>query len=122
MINGFILEINNKNGIEYEIPLFRGFTLPDGLSIKTKNGDYTYDSLLLMAKSKNFIGGGFQSDLIKKVNLITRQGVLHFDSSVISLDNKIIIDGYENYLSILVPPNNSGFFQLLPNIKPLFDL
>ena len=70
----------------------------------------------IMAKSKNFIGGGFQSDLIKNVKLITRQSVLEFDSNVLSLDKKIIIDGFENYLSILVPPNNSGFFQLFPFI------
>ena len=116
MINGFVLDINNENGIEFEIPLFRDFNLPDGVSIKIINSNYTYDSLVLMAKSKNFIGGGFQSDLIKNVKLITRQSVLEFDSNVLSLDKKIILDGFENYLSILVPPNNSGFFQLFPFI------
>ena len=114
MINGFVLDINNKHGIDYEIPLFRDFDMPDGLSIKTIRDNFTFDSLLLMSKSKNFIGGGFQSDIIKKVKVNTREGILYFDSGTYSTDYKIIIDGFENYLTILVPPNNMGFFQLFP--------
>lgn len=114
MYNGFVLEINNENGFECEIPLFRDFSLPDGLSIKTINGPYTYDTLVLMAKSKNFIGSGFQSDIIKKVKIVTHQGILNCDLNVLSLDNSMLIDGFEQYLTIIVPSNCFGFFQLIP--------
>ena len=117
MMNGFVLEINNENGFECEIPLFRDFELPIGLSIKTIIGNYSYDSLVLMAKNDQFLGSGYQSDIVQKVQLISPNGAITLNSTVFSKDPKIIIDGFGNYLSIIVPPNSFGFFQMFPALE-----
>jgi hypothetical protein len=117
MMNGFVLEINNENGFECEIPLFRDFELPIGLSIKTIIGNYSYDSLVLMAKNDQFLGSGYQSDIVQKVQLISPNGAITLNSTVFSKDPKIIIDGFGNYLSITVPPNSFGVFQLFPALE-----
>ena len=117
MLNGFVLEINNENGFECEIPLFRDFELPIGLSIKTSIGNYSYDSLVLMAKNDQFLGSGYQSDIVQKVQLISPNGAITLNSTVFSKDPQIIIDGFGNYLSIIVPPNSFGFFQMFPSLE-----
>lgn len=116
-MNGFVLEINNENGFECEIPLFRDFELPIGLSIKTSIGNYSYDSLVLMAKNDQFLGSGYQSDIVQKVQLISPNGAITLNSTVSSKDPQIIIDGFGNYLSITIPPNSFGFFQMFPSLE-----
>jgi len=117
MLNGFVLDIHNENGFECKIPLFRDIKLPEGLSIRTSNGNYSYNSLVLMAKSKKFIGSGFQSDIVQKALFMSPKGATPLNSTAFSMDLEIIIDGFENYLSIIIPPNSSGVFQLFPHLE-----
>ncbi|MFY7943372.1 MAG: hypothetical protein ACOVNZ_02275 [Crocinitomicaceae bacterium] len=117
MLNGFVLDIHNENEFECEIPLFRDFKLPDGLTIKTSNSCYSYDSLVLMAKKEKFLGRGFQSDIIQKAILISPKGATSLNSTAFSINQEIIIDGLEHYLSIIIPPNSFGVFQLFPYLE-----
>jgi hypothetical protein len=114
MINGFVIDINNENGIEFEIPLFHDFTLPDGLSIKIINSNYTYDSLVLMAKSKCFMGNGFKSSIITKIKIFNKNDCKYIEIGYLFSDFKVIIDGFENYITIVIPPFAKGLFQLMP--------
>jgi hypothetical protein len=117
MLNGFVLDIHNENGFKCEIPLFRDFKLPDGLSIRTSNGNYSYDTLVLMAKNEKFLGSEFQSDIVQKALFMSPKGAITMNSTAFSIDQEIIIDGFENYLSIIIPPNSSGVFQLFPHLE-----
>ncbi len=80
-------------------------------------GNYSYDSLVLMAKNDQFLGSGYQSDIVQKVQLISPNGAITLNSTVSSKDPKIIIDGFGNYLSITIPPNSFGFFQMFPSLE-----
>jgi hypothetical protein len=117
MLNGFVLDIHNENGFTCEIPLFRDFKLPDGLSIKSCIGSYSYDSLVLMAKSNKFFGSRFQSDIVQKALFMSPKGAITLNSTAFSIDQEIIIDGFDNYLSIIIPPNSFGVFQLFPHLE-----
>ncbi len=117
MLNGFVLDIHNENGFECEIPLFRDCKLMDGLSIKSCIGSYSYNFLVLMAKSKKFIGSGFQSNIVQKALFMTPKGAKPLNLTAFSIDQEIIIDGYEHYLSIIIPPNSFGVFQLFPHLE-----
>ena len=117
MLNGFVLNIHNENGFTCKIPLFCDFKLPNGLSIKSNIGNYSYDSLVLMAKSEKFLGNGFQSDIVQEVVFISPKGSIPLNSTTFSMDQEIIIDGFEHYLSIIIPPNSFGVFQLFPYLE-----
>jgi hypothetical protein len=114
MINGFVLEINNEIGIEYEIPLFLDFTLPDGLSIRAHNSNYDYQSLHLMAKIQGFKGSGFKTTFTTKVKIFNKNQIQEIEIENFHTDTKIVIDGFENYISIVIPPFANGLFQLMP--------
>ena len=117
MINGFVLDIENTTREDVSIPLFKEKQLPDGISIQSIRGEYDYESLVLMAKNENFMGCGFQSDFIAKIQVISPEVIYDLDSRVVASDNKIILDGFDQYLSIVVPANSMGFFQLFPFIQ-----
>ena len=114
MINGFVIEINNENGEEYSIPLFKEFELPFGLTIVAINNRYNYDSLCLMAKTEGFVGHGFNSSIIKQVKIQAKNQLSEIDLKSSEPVFKVVIDGLENYITIIVPPYSSGFFQLFP--------
>jgi hypothetical protein len=117
MINGFVLDIENTTREDVSIPLFKEKQLPEGVSIRSIRGEYDYESLVLMAKNENFMGCGFQSDFITKIQVISPEVIYDLDSRVVASDNKIILDGLDQYLSIVVPANSMGFFQLFPFIQ-----
>jgi hypothetical protein len=117
MINGFVIDVENTSSEEFSIPLFKEKQLPEGISIRSIRGEYDYESSVLMAKNENFMGCGFQSDFIIKIQVISPEVIYDLDSRVVASDNKIILDGFNQYLSIVVPANSMGFFQLFPFIQ-----
>jgi hypothetical protein len=114
MLNGFVLEINNENGFECEVPLFLDYELPAGVIIKTNSGEFSFKNLVFMAQSEKFSGSGFQSDIIKKVVLISPNGEKALNTPTFSKKQEIILDGMESYLNITIPAKSVGIFQLLP--------
>ena len=117
MLNGFVLEINNENGFDCEVPLFLDFELPAGVNIKTNSAEFYFKNLVFLAQSEKFSGSGFQSDIIKKVIFVFPKGERPLIPSLPSKEEKIIIDGFENYLNIVIPARSFGMFQLLPFLK-----
>lgn len=114
MINGFVLDINNKIGVEHEIPLFLDFNLPDGLSIMAHNSNYDYQSLHLMAKTQGFKGIGFKTTFPTSVKILNNNQFQEFEFDNFYPDFTVYIDGFENYISIVIPPFAHGLFQLMP--------
>ena len=114
MITGFIVDIHNETGIEYEIPMFLNFPLPDGLTIMPPNSNYDYQSLHLMAKSQGFKGSGFKTTFTTKVKIFNKNQIQEIEIENFHTDTKIVIDGFENYISIVIPPFAKGLFQLMP--------
>lgn len=117
MLNGFVLKINNENGFDCEVPLFLDHNLPNGVIIKTNSGEFSFKNLVFMAQSEKFTGSGFQSDIIKKVLFVFPKGERPLIPNLPSKEEKIIIDGFENYLNIIIPARSFGMFQLLPFLK-----
>ena len=117
MLNGFVLEINNENGFDCEVPLFLDYELPAGVIIKTSSAEFSYKNLVLMAQCEKFSGSGFQSDIIKKVVLVSPKGEKALNTPSFSKKQEIILDGFENYLNIVIPARSFGMFQLLPFLK-----
>ena len=114
MLNGFVLEINNENGFDCEVPLFLDFKLPTGVIIKTSSAEFSYDDLIKMAQREKFIGSGFQSDIIQKVVLVSPKDKKTLKTPSFSMKQEIILDGLESYLHITIPEKSFGMFQLIP--------
>jgi hypothetical protein len=116
MINGFILEITNRSSEWENVTLFIEGGENPKVEIKVLHSDYTYNSLLLMAKSKGFIGSGLQSEhgFIEKVNIYAPTGINKIEFKSIWDAAEIYIDGVSSFIALEAPPLEKGIFQLMP--------
>ena len=116
MINGFLIQINNNSSNEQLVHLFKQAGLPEGVTVSISNTDHHYNSLLLEANTKGFMGSGIMTD-----NESALQLTIHNDADTENIvlhkllaDKKIIIDSFSKYISITVPPLTNMTLQLLP--------
>jgi len=119
MIKGFLAEINNHSTSAQAVALFREGGLPEGVTITTLGQKIDYQSLLSIAISDGFMGGGFQT-VNQGINEIvlcrgTERTPLPFNIKL--TDQDIVIDGGKNYVTIMVPAEKVVLFQLLPLLK-----
>ena len=116
MINGFLIQISNNSSNAQLVHLFKQAGLPEGITVSISNTDHHYNSLLLEANTKGFMGSGIMTDDEGALQLTihndadTENIVLH----KLLTDKKIIIDGFSKYISIDIPPLANISFQLLP--------
>lgn len=114
MINGFRLTIKNSSSDLQIVTLFKMGIENSYVYIHSLNSNYNYNSLLLMANSKGFIGSGFESEsvFIKKVTICKPNLVKKIELKTIWNEEEIYIDGFSNYIIIEVPPMMTGSFNL----------
>ena len=119
MINGFVLEITNRSSEWENVTLFIEGGENPKVDIKVLHSDYTYNSLVLMAKSKGFIGSGLQSEqgFIEKVNIYSPTGINIIEFKSIWDEAEIYIDGVSSFIAIELPPLAKGIFQLMPVLR-----
>jgi hypothetical protein len=116
MPNGFLLEIINDNNSEVTIPFFSLDPLPSGITIHTRNTDYTYAALLSIAQTDGFTGSGIITD-DERVSLLTifrNHQSTQYQFSKILDGLEIFIDGKDNYVSMNFPPMSTTLVQLMP--------
>ena len=111
MIKGFTLEIENQTELEFTIPLFQEFDLPNGIKIKVKGSDYHYGSLFQMAKNQGFIGDSLLSNF-ETTCIINNNKIIQLTPGKVYDELTINIDGYTRYISITIPPHTHGVLQL----------
>ena len=116
MINGFLLQITNRSSDWETVALFKKGESNPHVDIKTYQTDFDIHSLLFMANSQGFVGGGIKSEngFIEKVTIYTPNAVSKIEFKTFCDLPCVFIDGFANYLSVEVPPLKTGFFQLLP--------
>lgn len=116
MINGFLVEITNHTASAQAVALFRDGGLPEGVTLTTLNKKYDYRALLDMAVSEGFMGVGFQTDDEGINEIVLCRGnqrtPLPFNNML--TDQEMVIDGGENYVTMMVPAVKVVLFQLLP--------
>jgi hypothetical protein len=119
MINGFLVEITNHSTSAQVVALFRDGGLPEGVTITTLGQKIDYQSLLSIAISEGFIGGGFQTDDegINEIVLCRGNQRTPLRFNIMLTDQEMVIDGGENYVTIMVPAEKVVLFQLLPMLK-----
>jgi hypothetical protein len=80
------------------------------------NNKFDYPALLLMAKTKGFMGSGFitDDDRIKQIEIYNKHTatLIHFDR--IAENKYIVLDGNSDYLRCTIPPKSVILLQLLP--------
>jgi len=116
MSNSFLLEITNDNNTEVTISFFKDEQLPLGTAVHYRNTNHHYESLLAIAQSEGFAGSGIVTD-DERVSLLTiyknHQPTQHYFSKI--LDNlEITLDGKNNYISLVFPPDSTTLVQLMP--------
>ncbi len=76
MINGFVLEIWNRSSETEELLLFKDESKHSELEVTVLHASYSFESLILMAKTQGFIGSGVQCDpdFIQEMVVHTEQG------------------------------------------------
>ncbi len=107
MSKGFTLEIENATEQEVSIQLFtEGYILPKGIIVHAINNTaLSYPELLGMAQTQNFVGEGFQINATDiPITIHTNEEQYTHKVNRVLTDTPIIIDGYNNYLSVSLMP------------------
>jgi hypothetical protein len=123
MIYGFVLEIKNHSSNWENVTLFKEGENNPNVDIRVLHSDYNYDSLLLMANTKGFIGSGIQSEcgFIESASIYTPTGINKIEFKSIWDAEEIYINGFSSYITIQVPPLEKGIFQLMPIYNRIID-
>jgi hypothetical protein len=116
MINGFLVQINNHSTSAQAVALFREGGLPEGVTVTTLGQKIDYQSLLSIAISEGFMGGGFQTDDEGISEIVLCRGIERppLPFNIMLTDQEMVIDGAENHVTIMVPAEKVVLFQLLP--------
>lgn len=114
MENGFLVGIINNTSTVQEIKLFSG-ELPVGVSVKVRNSRYTFESLQLMAANKAFIGNTLTTNADEGIEV----EIVHNEKTEKIILNgrhegsEIVINGKDNYIKVLCPPDAKFYIRLL---------
>ncbi len=119
MINGFVLEITNEKKEDVLVSLFNNELITAGVTIRAKNSNYDYKSLYIMAINEGFSGSGIMTDddRICRINIYKDSIPTSFEFYKILGDQKIIIDGLFNYITLIIPQSSKLLLQLIPGFK-----
>jgi hypothetical protein len=119
MINGFLVEINNTSADEQTVALFHETGLPEEVSVTTVNNKFDYHALLLMAKTKGFMGSEYimDDDRINQIEIFNSNKSTFIDFHRIVKNQHIVIDGNSDYLRCTIPPKSVILLQLLPAFR-----
>ena len=107
MSKGFTLEIENATEQEVSIQLFtEGYILPKGITVHAINNTaLSFPELLGIAQTHNFAGEGLQINATDiPITIHTNEGQSTHNVNRVLSDTPIIIDGYNNYLSVSLMP------------------
>ena len=122
MGKGFFIRISNRSNVFQEAYLFSK-KIPKGIEIHTYNGLYDFNALKKVATVDGFTGNSITSDYDKIIQLEIINDGLHEQVELLGRFEKksIKIDGKENTIKIICPPNSNftlRLFQLPIDFSP----
>lgn len=112
MDNSFIISIDNANTEPQVINLFSGSLVP-GVTLTT--GDYDYQALQLMARTKAFKGNCITTNYEESLELEIVQEGKTWDTALNGRyeQEPIVLDGFNNYIQLTCPPQKKFYIRLL---------
>jgi hypothetical protein len=113
MVNGFIVEVSNISNVIQKVRLFSG-NLSNGILVTTILNEIDFEGLKMAAQANPFIGNTLTTDSEYPIQIEIIQNIV--SQNIILKEryegSNIVIDGQNNYIKILCPPNAKFYIRL----------
>lgn len=113
MENGFIVEVSNSSNVIQEVKLFSG-NLSNGILVNTIVNHFDFEGLKMKAQANPLIGNTLTTDSEDPIQIEIMQNKV--SENILLKDryegSDIVIDGQDNYIKILCPPNAKFYIRL----------